>query len=1193
MAEVTFKYNYSSAKAFKEDIENPKNTFFMFSGRGQEWDSNSPPDTNTSLNDVELDVYKNIAYGVRITNNDILYLAPRYDWVSNTIYAEYNPYDGEIYEKNFYVIVDGIHVYKVLSNNNDSPSTIKPSFKSIVPFLTSDGYKWKYLYTVSSNAQSKFSQSNNDSYGFVAITPNTQITSSAIPGSVDYIKIINGGARYDTFRANTLRAITNSTSLVLDSGASTVDGFYTNSSIYIKASGGVGQLIEISNYSGSDKVATLSEPLLTYKVVTLANVVPVTAFKIGESVNQGDASGNIIFSDTQAVELGIGVFTTPFLVGEVVTQFNTGANGIVAFANSSKMLLSSVFGTFNDLNNIVGSYSLANAEVTSVTNKPTITVFVTSNSEFQINSTSIVSTDTGVGYISALTTTPSPTSEYIISPTIKLNGDGQGFKAYATITSSSNSIVNGSINSIYVLNSGNNYTYANVVIYANNAYRSSVNGSINSTALAYISPIFGHGGNVVEELGGKYLGLVGEFSKASDTSYYLPSYGNVHVFGLIKNPEFSRLTFYLNNYSYSTVYVTNTSGSFTNSEVVYQANIAGGIVHYSNSSAIVIKNVLGTFGANTGTSNDIITGALSQKTANALISKINTFNNPGTITTVVGNTIMEYGISYTNGSLFDVVTQQTNPRGVFFSSNGLYMYVIGVQSGGASSDDIDQYTLSVPWQVNSAVYTRTSPSLSNSSLLFVNPSDFYMKNDGSKMWVTTANDEVSNTSVIGVMEYDLTIPWNINSSSVAQTAYSVNTYVIAPSVRGIWFKSDGTRMYIVNRNNGTYPRSVIQYNLPVAWSLDGATANQAFSISSWETSPVGVVFTEDGYRMFILGFQRNYINVFDLNTAWDISTSQFKTRYYPGLIVPPYANGTLRAASPQGLYLREDGLKLYTVDDRGSANDECLIYEFNVLNSDNFYGTKIYQQCINAEATYIQGNSSQIDVSNVVGVFSVNNIVYNSNLNVYATLTNIINSEDGKSFNFNYFNQLARITLFSNNFTHGEYVRQTNGSVDIASGIVFNANKEIDILISNTSGTFSNYERIRQPSTNANGILSYVNTSFMRITDINGSFSSGSNVEGLTSGANCYVNNTFPVVILENVRGTFEESNTHYLTGNVTPSNIYVRIDYDPNTGDASANSVILPMLIRNSGEVLYIENKYLVQRTSNTAEKLQLVLKF
>ena len=51
-------------------------------------------------------------------------------------------------DTNFYVLTEDFNVYKCLDNNNKGLSTTKPTGIQTQPFETTDGYVWKYMYTI-------------------------------------------------------------------------------------------------------------------------------------------------------------------------------------------------------------------------------------------------------------------------------------------------------------------------------------------------------------------------------------------------------------------------------------------------------------------------------------------------------------------------------------------------------------------------------------------------------------------------------------------------------------------------------------------------------------------------------------------------------------------------------------------------------------------------------------------------------------------------------------------------------------------------------------------------------------------------------------------------------------------------------------------------------------------------------------
>jgi hypothetical protein len=83
------------------------------------------------------------------------------------------------------------NVYKCISNNFGSISTAKPSGKSTSIVQTADGYRWKYMYSLTDADLLKFLTTN-----YMAINVNDDVVSTAVPGTIDSIVITNQGVGY-------------------------------------------------------------------------------------------------------------------------------------------------------------------------------------------------------------------------------------------------------------------------------------------------------------------------------------------------------------------------------------------------------------------------------------------------------------------------------------------------------------------------------------------------------------------------------------------------------------------------------------------------------------------------------------------------------------------------------------------------------------------------------------------------------------------------------------------------------------------------------------------------------------------------------------------------------------------------------------------------------------------------------------
>lgn len=134
---------------------------------------------------------------VSITNNTFMLVNSAFAnaYTQNNIYKVTNTYP--YYVNDFYVRNTYDQVFKCLLNNNGAASTVMPEIDvggSLPenPFiLTSDGYKWKYLYTIAPGLKEKFFTSD-----WMPVTKNNLVVNAAVDGRIDIVKLISGGSGY-------------------------------------------------------------------------------------------------------------------------------------------------------------------------------------------------------------------------------------------------------------------------------------------------------------------------------------------------------------------------------------------------------------------------------------------------------------------------------------------------------------------------------------------------------------------------------------------------------------------------------------------------------------------------------------------------------------------------------------------------------------------------------------------------------------------------------------------------------------------------------------------------------------------------------------------------------------------------------------------------------------------------------------
>ena len=93
-------------------------------------------------------------------------------------------------------------VYKVIDNDGNTASTVEPTSTSNSIFTTSDNYKWKYMYSLTSAETLNFMSTD-----FIHVSTDSTVSAAAVDGALDTIEIIAGGSSFNTSSGSTISAI--------------------------------------------------------------------------------------------------------------------------------------------------------------------------------------------------------------------------------------------------------------------------------------------------------------------------------------------------------------------------------------------------------------------------------------------------------------------------------------------------------------------------------------------------------------------------------------------------------------------------------------------------------------------------------------------------------------------------------------------------------------------------------------------------------------------------------------------------------------------------------------------------------------------------------------------------------------------------------------------------------------------------
>lgn len=261
--------------------------------------------------------------------------------------------------------------------------------------------------------------------------------------------------------------------------------------------------------------------------------------------------------------------------------------------------------------------------------------------------------------------------------------------------------------------------------------------------------------------------------------------------------------------------------------------------------------------------------------------------------------------TYDNKSLV-VNNQDATSQGIFFKSDGTKLFMIG-----STSDAIFSYTLSTPWDIS----TGTSDHVTSSYLYSTQTatsSKVAFGNNGTKMYVLSGGAAVTDT----VFQYTLATAWDVTTATYDTKSFVVNTQ--DATSQGLFFKSDGTKMYVIGSTNDY----IYAYTLSTPWDVSTAVVDftgtaSSYLVSAQTTTTSKVTFGDNGLKMYVLsGGAATTDTVFQytLGTAWDVTTASYASK---SLVV------NTQDATSQGLFFKSDGTKLYMI---GSTQDAIFSY---------------------------------------------------------------------------------------------------------------------------------------------------------------------------------------------------------------------------------------------------------------------------
>ena len=194
--------------------------YYIGIGKSQQWDASDTPVAAKNTLREERNLRLNLQ-SIKQAES-VSYVVPRNNWASNNTYSAYD--DDQVgYPANnpYYVLTEDSNVYICLQQGKTDggiavPSTVKPTSVLSRSVILSDGYIWKFLFTVSAADRDKYLSSNfmpvkqldsddplkanwvaADSAAFL-------IQDSALSGQIGGVSVLTGGTGFTSIPTVTI-----------------------------------------------------------------------------------------------------------------------------------------------------------------------------------------------------------------------------------------------------------------------------------------------------------------------------------------------------------------------------------------------------------------------------------------------------------------------------------------------------------------------------------------------------------------------------------------------------------------------------------------------------------------------------------------------------------------------------------------------------------------------------------------------------------------------------------------------------------------------------------------------------------------------------------------------------------------------------------------------------------------------------
>lgn len=207
-AVITDTLRRQIARDFFDQFQNQTANYYVGIGKSEPWDSNETVPTPVNNPETIAD-FRDVVQSIKKVKSTSL-VVPRNNWSNGNVYSQYDDRSQGYPTQPYYVKNENNQVYVCLEAGRNrlgvaQPSTVEPTGSNNDSFRTSDGYVWKFLYTISAAKQEQFQSSNfmpvqkqasTDSNSTGIELKQKEVQDSAVSGQILSVIITDAGSGF-------------------------------------------------------------------------------------------------------------------------------------------------------------------------------------------------------------------------------------------------------------------------------------------------------------------------------------------------------------------------------------------------------------------------------------------------------------------------------------------------------------------------------------------------------------------------------------------------------------------------------------------------------------------------------------------------------------------------------------------------------------------------------------------------------------------------------------------------------------------------------------------------------------------------------------------------------------------------------------------------------------------------------------